>query len=98
MTNHLIPSPARHIPEVDTLYRDTLALLKNMRKKLVGFCMIASLVFICIYSGIILNFIYFYPLFMSFIWILGGIYFYFHWERHSPGPEITPQLNDYPFV
>ncbi|MFY9288970.1 MAG: poly-beta-1,6-N-acetyl-D-glucosamine synthase [Alphaproteobacteria bacterium] len=49
-------------------------------------------------SGFMLDFIFFYPLFMSFVWILGGIYFYFHWERKSPGPDVAPKLKEYPFV
>ena len=44
------------------------------------------------------QFIFFYPLFMSFVWTLGGIYYYFHWERHSPAPDTAPELASYPFV
>ncbi|HWK62817.1 MAG TPA: poly-beta-1,6-N-acetyl-D-glucosamine synthase [Eoetvoesiella sp.] len=43
-------------------------------------------------SDVLLNFVFFYPLFMSGIWIAGGLYFWFIWERHwkwspaQPGP------------
>ncbi len=45
-------------------------------------------------STMLLNFIFYYPLFMSGIWIAGGLYFWLHWERHwawnpeGPGPDL----------
>lgn len=33
-------------------------------------------------STALLNFVFFYPLFMSVIWLTGGVYFWLHWERH----------------
>jgi len=44
------------------------------------------------------QFIFVYPLFMSFIWTVGAIYYYYHWERRSPLPESLPALRDTPFV
>ncbi len=69
-----------------------------MIAKIFGLSIVLFLVFICLSTGFILDFIYFYPLFMSFVWIVGGIYFYFHWERHSPGPDVAPKLKSYPFI
>jgi len=49
-------------------------------------------------SGLLLQFVFLYPLFMSFLWIAGGVYFYFHWERRgdrAPGP---PKLEKPPLV
>ena len=69
-----------------------------MKHKILGLFIIGSLVFACLTTGIILDFIFFYPLFMSFVWIIGGTYFYYHWERHSAGPDTAPELKDYPFV
>ena len=66
--------------------------------KFLGLLLILLFVAIGIVTGTLLDFIFFYPLFMSFIWITGGVYFYYHWERHSGGPEATPKLIDYPFV
>ena len=40
---------------------------------------------------VILNFVFFWPLFMSALWITGGIYFWFHRERHWPwGDDVAP--------
>ena len=69
-----------------------------MKQKFLGLFVIAALVITCLTTGIILDFIFFYPLFMSFIWIIGGTYFYWHWERHSTGPDVAPELKEYPFV
>ena len=44
------------------------------------------------------QFIFVYPLFMSFIWTVGAIYYYYHWERRSPLPETFPNLGATPFV
>jgi poly-beta-1,6-N-acetyl-D-glucosamine synthase len=44
------------------------------------------------------EFIFFYPLFMSYVWTVGAIYFYFHWEDKSPMPQTAPQLASAPFV
>jgi biofilm PGA synthesis N-glycosyltransferase PgaC len=32
----------------------------------------------------LMDFVFFYPLFMSALWIAGGLYFWLHWERHWP--------------
>jgi len=44
------------------------------------------------FSGVLLDLDFFYPLFMSYVWIAGGAYYYFHWERHEPGPEVPPDI------
>jgi len=69
-----------------------------MKQKFLGVLIIMALVTTCLTTGLILDFIFFYPLFMSFIWIIGGVYFYFHWERQSPGAEQAPLLKTYPFI
>ncbi len=38
----------------------------------------------------LMDFVFFYPLFMSGLWIAGGLYFWLHWERHWPWDEDTP--------
>ncbi|WP_202308541.1 poly-beta-1,6-N-acetyl-D-glucosamine synthase [Dryocola clanedunensis] len=49
----------------------------------------------------ILNFVYFWPQFMSILWMVGGFYFWFHWERkwawnrHAPVP---PALKEEPLI
>lgn len=51
-------------------------------------------------SDMLLNFVFFYPLFMSGIWIAGGLYFWFIWERHWPWKpgQPSPWLKDSPLV
>ncbi|MDB6060756.1 MAG: poly-beta,6 N-acetyl-D-glucosamine synthase [Verrucomicrobiaceae bacterium] len=44
----------------------------------------------------LLAFAYYYPLFMSYVWMCGGLYYRFHWER---GDRSTPPaLKNYPGV
>jgi biofilm PGA synthesis N-glycosyltransferase PgaC len=38
----------------------------------------------------ILDFVFFWPLFMSVLWITGGLYFWFQLERHWPWGKDTP--------
>jgi len=46
-----------------------------------------------------LNFAFYYPLFMAYLWMVGAIYYYYHWERGS-GPDAAhpPTLKEYPPV
>lgn len=49
----------------------------------------------------LLAYSFYYPLFMSGMWMLGGIYYYFHWERNGDsrgGVRPVPELDHYPFV
>lgn len=46
-----------------------------------------------------LDFVFYYPLFMAYLWMIGGIYYYFHWERpEGRAPDDPPVLPEYPFV
>lgn len=39
------------------------------------------------------NFAFYYPLFMAWVWILGGLRYYFHWERLDGGdPDHPPDI------
>ncbi len=40
---------------------------------------------------------YYYPLFMAYIWMIGGLYYYLHWERRSR-VDSPPKLDSYPLV
>lgn len=60
-------------------------------------CLVLSIPFgiTLIYTGeVMLNFVFFWPLFMSGIWMAGGLYFWFYRERHwltgndAPPPEL----------
>ncbi len=46
-----------------------------------------------------LSFAFYYPLFMAYLWMVGAIYYYYHWERSAgPGVEQPPALKEYPPV
>ncbi|MEX5350338.1 poly-beta-1,6-N-acetyl-D-glucosamine synthase [Pseudomonas juntendi] len=47
---------------------------------------------------LLLNFVFFYPLFMSALWMAGGTYFWLHWERHWPWRQGVPALSGNPLV
>lgn len=51
---------------------------------------------------VLLNFVFFYPLLMSALWIAGGTYFWLHWERRwkwSPGEDSqAPELEGTPLI
>ncbi len=50
-------------------------------------------------SDFLLHFVFFYPLFMSGLWMAGGLYFWFHWERKwSWRPDPPPELEGEPLV
>ncbi len=44
----------------------------------------------------LLAFAYYYPLFMAYVWMCGGLYYRFHWERRDP--DSPPPEVDYPPV
>lgn len=47
----------------------------------------------------VFGFAFLYPLFMAYLWMIGAIIYYFHWER-SDGERVgtVPDLKDYPGV
>ena len=45
----------------------------------------------------ILNFIFYYPLFMSYLWMMGALIFYIR-ERKEPAYNLPPALTEYPLV
>ncbi|MDB5850869.1 MAG: poly-beta,6 N-acetyl-D-glucosamine synthase [Rhodoferax sp.] len=48
--------------------------------------------------GAIFDFTFYYPLFMSYLWMCGGLYYYFHYERADPPVDQPPELKEYPPV
>ncbi len=49
--------------------------------------------------GFIFSFSFFYPLVMAYIWMLGALIYYFHWERDTGnGETLVPILDEYPPV
>jgi poly-beta-1,6-N-acetyl-D-glucosamine synthase len=42
---------------------------------------------------------FFYPLFMSYLWMIGGVYYFYHWERKfGPSHRAPPPLGVSPGV
>ncbi len=46
----------------------------------------------------IMAFAFYYPLFMAYLWMIGGLYYYFHWEKKDKDSHKPPYFNDYPAV
>lgn len=80
--------PARHLrslvspPMIDRLI--ALIILLAVLGAPFGFTMMLT-------GQALLGFVFFYPLFMSGMWMAGGLYFWWHWERRWQwGPGSTP--------
>ena len=41
-------------------------------------------------SEVAFDFAFYYPLFMAYLWMVGGIYYYFHWERGAYRSHTEP--------
>lgn len=39
-------------------------------------------------------FAFYYPLTMAYVWMVGGIYYYFHWERDKPNDHKKPPADE----
>jgi biofilm PGA synthesis N-glycosyltransferase PgaC len=63
-----------------------------------GVIAMAALLVLGNLSGVLLQFVFLYPLFMSFLWMVGGVYFYFHWERKGDRSAGPPPITDPPMV
>jgi poly-beta-1,6-N-acetyl-D-glucosamine synthase len=48
--------------------------------------------------GFLLDFVFYYPLFMAYLWMIGSIDYYFRREYRQPSPEQPPSLPTYPKV
>jgi len=47
----------------------------------------------------LLAFVFFYPLFMAYLWMIGSVYYYYHWEiKTTNSPEEIPELASTPRV
>lgn len=46
----------------------------------------------------LLAFLFFYPLFMAYLWIIGAVYYYWRRERNQCSYETPPELSSYPGV
>lgn len=69
-----------------------------MKGLILGPFLILTLLGLALASGKLLQFVFLYPLCMSFLWMVGGAYFYFHWERHGVRSSGPPVIEDPPMV
>jgi poly-beta-1,6-N-acetyl-D-glucosamine synthase len=48
--------------------------------------------------AVLFNFAFLYPLFMAWVWMLGGTWYFLHWERRTTehDPDRPPEMRDYP--
>ena len=77
-----------------------------MIERLIAFitlCLVTGLPvgFTLVLTGeVLLEFVFFYPLLMSILWMTGGVYFWLQWERHWPwGPDTPPpELSGQPLI
>jgi biofilm PGA synthesis N-glycosyltransferase PgaC len=69
-----------------------------MINTLLGPVLIVTLIVLAKISGLLLQFVFLYPLFMSFLWIAGGVYFHFHWERRGVRTSSPPKIEKPPLV
>jgi len=69
-----------------------------MSEYILGPLAIMALLYTAKAGDFLLDFVFFYPLFMSYVWMAGGLYFYFHWERQSGGPDEAPVFTEAPLV
>lgn len=50
-------------------------------------------------ANLLFAFAFYYPLFMSYLWMVGALYYYFHWEKTlSASPDDAPPLHAFPGV
>lgn len=49
-------------------------------------------------TKILFNFAFIYPILMSFVWMVGGLYYYLRRERHAPPRTEPPALDPVPFI
>ena len=51
------------------------------------------------FSGYMMVFAFYYPLFMAYIWMAGAMQYFLRWERHEHGMYLTaPTLDSYPAI
>ncbi len=65
---------------------------------ILGPIIIIVLVILASVTGVLLKFVFMYPLVMSFLWMTGGIYYYLHWERHGDRDAGPPAIENPPLV
>ncbi|MBC7908434.1 MAG: poly-beta-1,6 N-acetyl-D-glucosamine synthase [Rhodospirillaceae bacterium] len=54
--------------------------------------------FLLWFGSVLLEFVFLYPLYMTLIWLSGGLYYYWKREHGRPGPNAYPAQDRLPFV
>lgn len=49
-------------------------------------------------KNVLLDFIFYYPFFMAYLWIIGAIFYYFRFEKKYINQKSPPELKEYPGV
>lgn len=49
-------------------------------------------------AALVLNYLFYYPLFMAYLWMTGAIFYYFRFERRYLNLKMPPVLSEYPGV
>lgn len=49
-------------------------------------------------AALVLNYLFYYPLFMAYLWMTGAIFYYFRFERRYLNLKMPPALPEYPGV
>lgn len=49
-------------------------------------------------AALVLNYLFYYPLFMAYLWMTGAIFYYFRFERRYLNLKMPPVLPEYPGV
>ncbi len=65
---------------------------------LFGTALVFAIAVLAKLGGFLLQFVFLYPLFMSFLWMVGAVYFYWHWERRGVRSESPPVIENPPMV
>ncbi|MGB9149967.1 MAG: poly-beta-1,6-N-acetyl-D-glucosamine synthase [Burkholderiales bacterium] len=50
------------------------------------------------FPKILFAFTFYYPLFMSYLWMAGALFYWYHYERKGSNPDKPPTLSSYPKV
>lgn len=72
--------------------------MTNSTSKLLALLLVVAFISVAFATGWMLDFVFLYPLFMSFLWIVGGIYFYYHWETNIKDPNAPPPMKTTPSI
>lgn len=63
-----------------------------------GSALVFAMVALAQAGQVLLQFVFLYPLFMSFLWMTGAVYFYYHWERRGVRATAPLAFDDPPLL